>query len=47
MTAEETQAAAIEQLAEQTRRAQEAARAAQRAAEQAKYERDCLTAARR
>lgn len=40
MSPQEIKAAARDQLAEQMRRAQEAARAAQQAAVQAKYERD-------
>ncbi|MEV8398855.1 hypothetical protein [Streptomyces niveus] len=44
MTPEQIQAAAEEQLAEQTRLAQEHAREAQKATENAKYARDCLTA---
>lgn len=47
MTADEIKAAARDQLAEQVRRAQEAARAAQQAAVQAKYERDRILTARR
>ena len=47
VTVEEAQAAARAQLEEQTRQAQERARIADKAAEDAKYEADCLAAARR
>lgn len=46
MSPREIQAAAHEQLAEQTRRAQQAAEEARRAAENARYEADRIRTAR-